>query len=78
MSETPKTMPEIRGLTKDTRGPDDRPYSAASYAAQYGITVEDASDFIEAANGKHGQVLTQIFAHYKLRPDVKEQAMKGE
>jgi len=43
--ERPKSVPEIRGM-KPVPAERDRKYSAASYAAQYGVTVEDAKELV--------------------------------
>ena len=69
----PKTMQEHRGIKTP---PTDRtkPYSAASYAAQYGVKVEDAADLLERS-GTHQQVERGIFALYKQNPRVKDRAL---
>jgi mitochondrial fission protein ELM1 len=54
---------EARGGTRDTRDDGADPYSAASYAAQYGIPIEDARELI-SKSGTHGQVKAQIYQHY--------------
>lgn len=68
-----KNIPEWRGMIEI---PDDRerPYSKESYAAQYGITVEDAREFLEQCE-THTQVERMIFALYKSDPELKRRAM---
>ena len=69
----PKTIQQRRGMTPP---PDDRtrPYSAESYAAQYGITVEDGAELREAF-GTHGEIERAIFGMYRRSPDLRDRAV---
>ncbi len=68
-----RTVPEIRGMSRDNRNSEDDPYSAISYAAQYGITVELAEGFLARAS-THGQVVRQINGHFIAYPEERERA----
>lgn len=71
-----KSIPELRGMAPIPR---DRvaPYSAESYAAQYGITVEDAEDILERCE-THKQVERMILAMFKADPELKRRALALE
>lgn len=72
-----KSIQRWRGLTDDDRNHDEEPYSASSYGAQYGITVELADDLIADSNNKHGNVLRMIGAHFKQFPEARKMAIQG-
>lgn len=65
----PKEFPELRGFSRRqfqgdgwsgaTRDPE-RPYSSASYCAQYGITMEQA-EWIRGRYGRHIEIELAIF-----------------
>lgn len=71
-NERPRTVPEIRGVGRAhhtaEREPD-KPYSAVSYAAQYGITIEDAEDLVRD-HGKFGHAAIERQIHDMLRRDL--------
>ncbi len=71
--QPPKTIQEMRGMIP-APADRERPYSAASYAAQYGITVEDAQDLIEAWS-THKQIERQIVAMFRADPELKARAL---
>jgi predicted HNH restriction endonuclease len=71
--DRPRTIPEMRGLPAIDRDRD-HPFSAKSYAAQYGITVEDAEDILQRCNS-HGQVHRQIVAMFKNDAVLKRRAL---
>lgn len=76
MDDRPKTIQEIRGM----RAPEkdrEKPYSAASYAAQYGITIDDAEELLARSN-THEQVHRQIMAMYTNDPELKRRAMMSD
>ena len=73
--EATLSIPELRGMSPDRRPNGERPYSPESYAAQYGITVEDATDLI--ANGKsHGEVKRQIYRMFTNDPELRQKALE--
>lgn len=73
MNNRPKTIPEMRGHSPIPR---DRVklYSPESYAAQYGITVDDAEEFVERSSS-HREVERKIFALFREQPDVRQKAL---
>lgn len=77
--DKPKGIPQWRGATADERGADEVAYSAPSYSAQYGVTVEQAEEFLEDAgeNPKHGNVMKMISAHYQMFPEERKAAIRG-
>lgn len=57
-------------------GDRERPFSAESYAAQYGITVEDAAEMLETSQrSSHPQMHRQILAMFMADPDLKHRAL---
>lgn len=67
------SIPEMRGM-KPTPNDRTRKYSAASYAAQYGITVEDAEDLVNRC-GDHRAVEQAIHRMLSLDPKLRRQAL---
>ena len=73
------TVPEIRGIREDRRPDTERPYSAESYAAQYGIGIEDAEDLIaQAEPANHGVVKRRIYRRFSLEPELRRKALMVE
>ena len=72
--ERPRTIPEMRGLTKDERADPEKPYSKESYAAQYGITVEDAED-LRIRYATHGEVKRAIYAMFSRDEGLRRRAL---
>lgn len=78
--ERPRSIPELRGMKPIDRkryvgNPDERqPFSPESYAAQYGIPVEDAEDLCKTASN-HQDVERGILALYKRDPELKRRAL---
>lgn len=68
-----RSIPEIRGMAPTPRDRTTK-YSANSYAAQYGITVDDAEEMLERCD-THQQVERMIFASYKADPELKRRAL---
>jgi len=60
-------MPAIEGNRE-------RPFSAESYAAQYGITVEDAAEMLKTC-ASHPQMHRQILAMFMADSDLKHRAL---
>lgn len=52
-------------------------YSAESYAAQYGITVEDAEGFVETST-THADVERKIYAYFRAQPIMRQKALMIE
>jgi hypothetical protein len=82
VNDRPKTVPEIRGMDMSAEARErervrERPYSAASYAAQYGITVEDAEDLRDRYPNHH-QIVRAITAMLAADPDLKRRALMLE
>lgn len=67
------SIPEMRGM-KPTPKNRTRKYSAASYAAQYGITVEDAEDLVNRCND-HRAVEQAIHRMLSLDPELRQKAL---
>lgn len=63
MEQNLVTWPELRGGTRDDRPNAEKPYSAASYCAQFGIPLEDARDLV-AQYGTHGEILQCIYKEH--------------
>ena len=61
---------EARGGTRDDRPDEGKPYSAASYAAQYGIPREDAEDLITEFSS-HGEIRLAIYQKYLSDEDFR-------
>lgn len=81
-NDRPKTIPEMRGMSMsvDARERErnrERPYSAESYAAQYGITVEDAAEIRERSTN-HQQIVRQITAMFTNNSELKRRALMLE
>lgn len=74
-SDRTRSFVELRGGTADTRPDAGEPYSAASYAAQYGITVDDAEALVEQY-GTHGEVKERIFKEYVCDPNFRKEALE--
>ncbi len=72
----PKSVPEMRGMPPIDRDRD-RPFSPKSYAAQYGITVEDAEDLLAECQS-HPQMHRKILALFLSDPDLKRRALMLE
>ena len=71
-----QTIQEMRGM-KPPDAERTKMYSADSYAAQYGITVEDATEYRERCE-THQQVERMILAAFKTDPDLKTKALMLE
>lgn len=71
-----RSIPELRGMNAIPRDRM-RPYSANSYAAQYGITTDDAQDMIDGCE-THQQVERMILASFLADPDLKRRALMVE
>lgn len=71
--ELPRSVCEMRGMPAIDRDRE-RPFSPASYAAQYGITIEDAQDLVASSNS-HPQIHRQILAMFKADRELKERAL---
>ena len=73
MTEQPKTIQGHRGIKPP---PEDRtkPYSAESYSAQYGITVEDAKELRET-HPTHPEIERAIFSMYRRDPGLRDRAI---
>jgi hypothetical protein len=61
-------------MRPDDRRDSERPYSAASYAAQYGIGVEDAQDLMSPSTN-HGEVKRSIYCRLTSEPALQAQAL---
>lgn len=71
--ERPKSIQEWRGIKPPP--PDrEKKYSAESYAAQYGITVEDAESLREECSS-HPEIERRILAMFRSDPALKRRAM---
>lgn len=81
--DRPKAIPEFRGMPPEAQGrPPDRPYSAASYSAQYGVTLNEAEHLIAryaSSDGKTGhlQIKAEVESLLTLDPDRLHKAMRG-
>jgi hypothetical protein len=72
--QRPLSVPEMRGMRPDDRPDSERPYSAASYAAQYGIGVEEAQDLM-SPSANHGEVKRRIYRRFTSEPALRAQAL---
>ena len=79
MASTGRIGRTIQGMRGMSPAPADRVqrYSAESYAAQYGITVEDAQEYRDACE-THQQVERMILAAFRADPDLKAKALMLE
>lgn len=75
-TERPLSIPELRGMPPIPRDRE-QPYSAESYAAQYGITVRGAQDLLERSTS-HQQIHRQILAMFQNDPALKRRALMLE
>lgn len=66
-----------RGGTKDARSPNEKPYSAASYAAQYGVPLEDCQDMVKQYT-THGEVRQRIYREFLSSEDFEEAALSHQ
>lgn len=66
----------LRGGTADERPAQEKPYSAASYSAQYGIPVEDALELLERCK-THGEMRQRIYREYLSDPQFREEALSS-
>ena len=73
MSDRPKTIPELRGMPA-VPAERERRYSPESYAAQYGIAVDDARELI-ARSDSHPQIVRQILSRIAASPELKRRAL---
>lgn len=73
MNERPRSIPEMRGMPPIPRDRE-RPYTPESYAAQYGITVEDAEELVEAYTN-HRAIERAIVRMFKAEPSLKDRAL---
>lgn len=71
-----KTIQEMRGMPPAPAERIQR-YSAESYAAQYGITVEEAEEYRNQCE-THQQVERMILAAFKTDPQLKAKALMLE
>lgn len=69
----PKSVPELRGMPTIPRDRE-RPYSPESYAAQYGIDLEEAEHLVDNSIS-HPQIHRQIIAMLQSDADLKERAL---
>ena len=73
--ERPRTIPEIRGFAAASKERDPaKKYSPASYAARYGIPLEDAEELVEQSHA-HGDVERAINRVFSADPDLKRRAL---
>lgn len=74
--ERTRSFPELRGATRDTRPPHKKPYKATSYAAQYGVPVEDIQVVLDSGRLQtHGEIVDWITKEYLTDPYFRERAM---
>ena len=75
VEERPRPLWEIRGFTPPSKERDPaKKYSAASYAARYGIPLEDAEALVEQ-NPSHQDVERAINRVLSADPDLKRRAL---
>ncbi len=79
MDERPRNIPEMRGVSmrpesREAERDRERPYTAESYAAQYGITIETAREMMERSTS-HRQIVRQITTLFTSDPDLRRQAL---
>ena len=73
--DRPRPIPEIRGFTAPSRERDpDKKYSPASYAAQYGVPLEDAEGLVGKFHS-HGEIVRAINQLFSADPDLKRAAL---
>ena len=73
--ERPRPIPEIRGFTPPSKKRDPaKKYSAASYAAQFGVPLEDAEELV-AKFHSHAEVVRAINRLFSADPDLKRRAL---
>ncbi len=77
--ERPRSIPELRGMTMNVEARErergrEKPYSAASYAAQYGIRTEDAEELRGRLRGHH-EIVRHIMAMFSRDEELKRQAL---
>ncbi len=77
--ERPRSIPELRGMTMNVEARErergrEKPYSAASYAAQYGIRTEDAEELRGRFSGHH-EIVRQITAMFGRDTELKRRAL---
>lgn len=72
--DRPRTIPEMRGLTKDKRPDPEKPYSKESYAAQYGIAVEDAEGLRQQYR-THGEIKRAIYSMFSRDEGLRRRAL---
>lgn len=68
------SIPELRGFSPIPAGRTDK-YSAASYAAQYGITVEEADELV-GNYGSHPEIHGAILRMYSADPARRQRAIQ--
>lgn len=72
------SIPELRGMPRPERSPVDKPYSVASYAAQYGITLELADEMVYRFS-THGEIVSEIKKQLLESEQLMDRAlMRGE
>lgn len=67
------SIPELRGM-KPIPNERIKPYSAESYSAQYGITLEEAEVLIES-HATHREIERRIYAMFVADPALKHRAL---
>ena len=73
--ERPRPIPEIRGFSAPSKERDPaKKYSAASYAAQFGVPLEDAEALVEKFHS-HAEVVRAINRLFSADPDLKRVAL---
>ncbi len=78
MEDRPRSIPELRGMERDYRPPGEKPYSARSYAAQYGVPLDLAERVVSSCQ-THGSAKHAIQSAILKDPDLKDRALlKGE
>jgi hypothetical protein len=70
----------LRGGTPDDRPLAEKPYSAASYAAQYGVPLEDVEDILRHVSQKgentHGEVRRLIYKEWLSDGKFREESLE--
>jgi len=69
-----RSVPEMRGATRDDRPDHREPYGPKSYAAQYGITVEDAEGLV-ARHGTHGEIKRAVYRMFSEDEGLRRRAL---
>lgn len=77
--ERPRSIPEMRGMQMNAEARErernrEKPYSANSYAAQYGITVEDAQELRGRFNS-HPRIVREITTMFARDPELRTRAL---